>query len=322
MHSEEKPVILALGKLPEVGERFGESCTVLEARRHTLDDLVHEFGPRIRMVATRGGMPVHADLLAALPALELVAGFGVGYDSIDAAAAARRGVVVSNTPGVLDAEVADFTVGLLLATVRKLPQADRYIRTGKWLEAAFPLGASLRDRRIGLVGMGRIGQAIARRLAAFDLPIAYHARHRVDGLPYDYHADLESLAKNVEVLIVIVPGGEGTRHLVNAQVLRTLGPTGILINVARGSVVDEAALVEALQHGTILGAGLDVFADEPRLPEALLQLENVVLTPHIGSGTFCTRSRMSELMLDNIAAWLEGRPALTPVPETPDPRQC
>jgi len=274
----------------------------------------------VRAIATRGGRPVDDALMARLPALEIVANFGVGYDTVDAAAAAARGVVVTHTPGVLDEEVADLTVGLLLAAVRCLPQADRFVRAGEWLKGAFPLTATLRGRTVGLAGMGRIGRAIAHRLEAFGLDIAYHSRRPVLDLPWRHYPDLIAMARAVDTLVVIVPGGPATRHMVNAGVLEALGPEGVLVNVARGSVVDEEALLAALRNGTILAAGLDVFADEPRVPEAFFALDNVVLLPHVGSATVHTRVAMGQLVVDNLFSWFDGNGPLTPVPETPWPR--
>ncbi len=282
--------------------------------------IVAEHGAKIRAIATRGRERTDAKLIEQLPALEIIANFGVGYDSIEVDAAVRRGLVVTNTPDVLNDEVADFTVGLLLATVRRLPQADRFVREGRWLKGQFPLSATLRDRSVGLVGMGRIGALIAKRVAAFDVPVCYHARRPRRDLPYRHYPDLLAMARDVDALVVIVPGGAETRHLIGAAVLEALGPRGILVNVARGSVVDEAALVAALRSRTILAAGLDVFADEPRVPRELLELEDVVLIPHCGSATHHTRARMGRLVLDNLVSWFEGRGPITPVPETPWPR--
>jgi lactate dehydrogenase-like 2-hydroxyacid dehydrogenase len=257
-------------------------------------------------------------LLARLPRLEIVASFGVGYDHIDAAAAAKRGIIVTHTPGVLTEEVADTALGLLLCTVRELPQAERYLRAGKWLEREYPLTkASLRNRSVGLLGMGRIGRAIARRLEAFGVPIAYHARQPRPDLAYRHYPDLIEMARAVDILLVIVPGGPATRNLIDAKVLEALGPEGILINMARGSVVDEPALIEALKQGKIMAAGLDVFAKEPHVPKDLIAMENVVLFPHLGSASKFTREKMDQLMVDNILAWAAGKPPLTPVPETP-----
>lgn len=274
-------------------------------------------GPRIRGLAasTLAGR-LDAGWFDALPALEIVASFGVGYDTIDAAAAAERGILVTNTPGVLDEEVADLTLGLLLATLRRIPQADRYVRDGLWLEGPFPLSPTLRGRRVGIIGLGAIGKAVARRLEGFGVEIAYHGRSRQDGVAHAYHPSAVELAAACDVLIAIVPGGGATRHLIDAAVLAALGPNGVFINVARGSVVDQDALVAALADGTILAAGLDVFADEPHVPDALRAMNNVVLLPHVGSASQRTRAAMGQLVVDNLAAWFDtGRP-LTPVAET------
>lgn len=262
---------------------------------------------------------IGSDWFERLPALEIVANFGVGYDGIDATAAAARGIVVTNTPGVLDEEVADLTVGLLLATLRRMPQADRHVRTGAWAEKSFPLSPTLRGRRIGILGLGAIGKAVARRLEAFGVPIAYHGRSQQPDIRFDYHASPAALAGACDVLIAIVPGGRGTQHLVDAAVLEALGPEGVFINVARGSVVDQNALIAALQGGTILAAGLDVYADEPNVPDSLRALPNTVLLPHIGSASHRTRDAMGKLVVDNLCAWFDRGQALTPVPETPNP---
>jgi lactate dehydrogenase-like 2-hydroxyacid dehydrogenase len=249
--------------------------------------------------------------------VEIISSFGVGYDNVDAVEAAKRGIIVTNTPGVLDDEVADLTIGLLLATLRKIPQADRYLRAGQWLKAPFPLSATLRERKVGIVGLGRIGKAIARRLAGFDVSIAYHRRTQQDDVAYTYHPTIVGLAEACDVLIVITPGGASTHHLINAEVLKALGPNGVLINVARGSVVDEQALIEALRSGTILSAGLDVYEDEPRVPQELIELEHVVLLPHIASGSIHTRNAMGKLVADNLISWFNDKGPLTPVVETP-----
>lgn len=253
-----------------------------------------------------------------LPKLEIVASFGVGYDHIDSATAAKRGIIVTHTPEVLNEEVADTALGLLLSTVRELPQAERHLRSGKWPSGDYRLSrATLRNRVVGLVGMGRIGRAIARRLEAFGVPVVYHTRQPRPEVAYRHYPNLVDMARAVDVIIAIVPGGAATRNLIDAKVLEALGPEGILINVARGSVVDEAALIEALKQGKIMAAGLDVFAKEPHVPEELIAMENVVLLPHVGSGSVFTREKMDQLMVDNILAWAEGKPPLTPIPETP-----
>ena len=271
-------------------------------------------------IATRGKGRVDEALMARLPNLRIVANFGVGYDTVDAAAAARRGVIVSNTPDVLNEEVADLTLGLLLATVRQIPQADRFVRDGNWLKGAYPLGPTLRGRTVGIVGMGRIGKAIARRLEAFAVPVVYHSRRRQPDVDLPYFASLLDMAREVSVLVVIVPGGAATRHLVDAAVLAALGPDGILINVARGTVVDETALLEALKSRALLAAGLDVFEKEPHVPEAFFGLDNVVLLPHVGSSTHHTRTAMGQLVVDNLVSWFAGKGPVTPVAETPWPK--
>jgi lactate dehydrogenase-like 2-hydroxyacid dehydrogenase len=251
-----------------------------------------EWAPRIRAVAMSGG---HAKLDEAFmrqyPKLEIISSFGVGYDNIDAKAAARLGVTVTNTPGV---------------------------REGQWTaKGAFPLSPSLRGRTVGILGLGRIGKAIATRVSAFGLDVVYHSRNAQTDVPYHYYPSLVDMAKASDVLIVVAPGGPGTRHIINAEVLKALGPDGVLINVARGSLVDEEALIEALRNKTILAAGLDVFENEPIVPQELIGLENTVLLPHVGSASVKTRRAMAECVVSNLFAWADGKPPLTPVPETP-----
>jgi len=315
----EKPSILMLAPMmPLIVDGVAERFTL-----HRLweepdpEAALDALAPRIRGIAAGGHAPVTEAVLARLPALEIVASFGVGYDHVDAAAAGRRGVVVTNTPDVLTDEVADLAVGLLVATVRQLPQADRYLRQGRWLERPYPLTATLRGRRVGIVGFGRIGKAIARRLEAFGLEVSYHGRREQEGVANRYFGDLVAMARVVDVLVVVTPGGPETHHLVNAPVLEALGPDGILINVARGTVVDEAALVRALRDRVILSAGLDVFEDEPRVPPELVAMDHVVLLPHVGSASVHTRNAMGQLVVDNLASWFSGKGPLSPVPETP-----
>jgi lactate dehydrogenase-like 2-hydroxyacid dehydrogenase len=252
-----------------------------------------------------------------LPKLEIIANFGVGYDTIDAAEAGRRGIIVTNTPDVLTEEVADLAIGLLLATIRQLPQVDRYLRAGKWLEKPYPLTATLRDRKVGILGLGRIGKAVAKRLEAFGLEIGYHGRSAQKDVPYRFYPSLVEMAKDADVLMCVAPGGTETKGMVNAEVMRALGPDGVLINVGRGSVVDERALIEALRNKEILTAGLDVFEDEPRVPKELIEIEHAVLLPHVGSASVHTRNAMGQLVVDNLSSWFAGRGPLTPVAETP-----
>jgi lactate dehydrogenase-like 2-hydroxyacid dehydrogenase len=261
---------------------------------------------------------IDGDFMNKFPNLKLVASFGVGYDHIDAKWAGANGIVVTNTPEVLNEEVADTTIGLLLSTVREFPQAERYLRAGKWPAGAFRLSkATLRDRTIGVVGMGRIGQAIAKRLDAFGVSVVYHSRKPQQGVSYKYYPKLLDMARESDTLIIIVPGGAGTEKLINKEVLEALGPNGILINMARGSVVDEEALIEVLKNKMILAAGLDVFVKEPHIPPELMALENAVLFPHLGSASEYTRTAMDQLVVDNILSWDGGKGPLTPVPETP-----
>jgi lactate dehydrogenase-like 2-hydroxyacid dehydrogenase len=259
-----------------------------------------------------------AAFMQKLPKLEQISSFGVGYDHIDAKWAGEHGIVVTNTPEVLNEEVADTAIGLLLNTVREFPRAERYLRAGKWMQGHYPLTkATLRNRTVGMVGMGRIGKAIAKRLDAFGVPVVYHSRNAQKGLNYKYYPKLLDMARDVDTLMVIVPGGANTNNMINADVLKALGPQGILINMARGSVVDEPALIEALKNRIIYSAGLDVFAKEPHVPKELLEMDHIVMFPHLGSSTEVTRAAMDQLVVDNILAWAAGKPPLTPVPETP-----
>jgi lactate dehydrogenase-like 2-hydroxyacid dehydrogenase len=283
-----------------------------------LERLAPAVAGKIRGVAVTGLVPCGSAVQARFPELEIISTFGVGYDHVDTRYARDHNVVVTNTPDVLTEEVADVALGLLIATLRDFVRADRHVREGTWATRNFPLSAgSLRDRTVGMVGMGRIGQAIARRLAASRVPVVYHSRRPAAGVSYRHYPDLIEMAKAVDTLIVITPGGASTEKLVNADVLAALGPRGVVVNLARGSVIDEPALIHALKSGVILAAGLDVFAHEPHVPEELRALPNVVLLPHIGSASVVTRNAMDQLVVDNITAWFAGKPPLTPVPETP-----
>ncbi|WP_192250916.1 2-hydroxyacid dehydrogenase [Mesorhizobium silamurunense] len=275
-----------------------------------------EMRQAVRGIASFGG--IDAALIDALPNLEIIANFGVGYDSVDARHAATRGVMVTNTPDVLTEEVADTTIGLLINTVRELYSAEKWLRDGDWVKKGnYRLSRlTLRGRRIGIFGMGRIGLAVAHRLEAFGLPIVYHNRRKVEGLSYEYHATLKGLAEAVDTLICIAPGGAATEKAINAEILSALGPNGVFVNIGRGSTVDEAALAAALENGTIAAAGLDVFADEPNVPKALLDAPNTSLLPHVGSASDHTRRAMADLCVDNLVSWFGERRPLTPVPET------
>ena len=281
--------------------------------------MIADIGPRIRAAAVTGA-PHRMDskMMAKCSKLEIVASFGVGYDNIDVKHAAANGIIVTNTPDVLNEEVADTALGLLLCTVREFPQAERFLRAGKWMQGQYPLAKStLRDRKVGMAGMGRIGKAIARRVEAFGVPVVYHSRKPATDVSYRHYPKLLDMARDVDTIIVITPGGAETKHLINAQVLEALGPNGVVINMARGTVVDDAALIKALQEKRIYSAGLDVFLNEPEVPKEYLALDNIVLFPHLGSSTVYTRRKMEQLVVDNLLAWAAGKPPLTPVPETP-----
>jgi lactate dehydrogenase-like 2-hydroxyacid dehydrogenase len=309
--------VLAVAKLsPFLTEPLKAAYTVHERLHETDPQAFAAFAPRIRAIAASGESKVDAALIAQLPALEIISVMGVGYDGIDVAAAKSRGVVVTHTPGVLNDDVADLALALMLAVSRTIPQADRHVREGRWeASGPMPLARKMSGARLGLVGMGRIGQAIAQRALAFRMEVAYTARSAKSELPYKFFATPQALAAESDFLVVITPGGAGTRKLIDASVFKALGPQGSVINVARGSVIDETALIEALEQGVIGSAGLDVFEDEPRVPARLKALPNVVLTPHIGSATTQTRRAMADLAFANLHAKMSGKALVTPVPE-------
>jgi len=319
----EKPDVLLVGqRKPVLVGGLDPKVTLhyfLEAKDR--DAFIKSVGDKIRAIAVAyTENKIDADFMQRFQKLEQISSFGVGYDHIDAKWAAAHGIVVTNTPEVLNEEVADTALGLLLCTVREFPQAERFVCAGKWPQGQYPLTkATLRNRTVGMVGMGRIGKAIARRLEAFGVPVVYHSRNPQPGVAYKYYPKLVDMARDVDTLMVIVPGGAATANMINAEVLAALGPNGILINLARGSVVDEPALIAALKNRTIYSAGLDVFAKEPQIPKELLEMDHVVLFPHLGSSTEVTRAAMDQLVVDNILAWAAGKPPLTPVPETPYP---
>jgi len=320
----EKPDVLLIGaRKPVIVGGLDPKVTLhylLEAKDQ--DAFIKSVGDKIRAFAVAyTANKVDANFMQRFPKLEQISSFGVGYDHIDAKWAGAHGIIVTNTPEVLNEEVADTALGLLLCTVREFPQAERFLRAGKWLQGQYPLTkATLRNRTVGMVGMGRIGKAIARRLEALGVPVVYHSRNPQKGVSYKYYPKLLDMARDVDTLMVIVPGGPATANMINAEVLKALGPNGILINMARGSVVDEPALIEALKNRTIYSAGLDVFAKEPQVPKELMEMDHIVLFPHLGSSTEVTRAAMDQLVVDNILAWAAGKPPLTPVPETPPKR--
>ncbi len=317
-NSETKAVtILVPGALMDhAAERIGGAFRLARIAKADPALITEELAASVRGIAVSGS--ISAALMDALPKLEIIANFGVGYDGVDAKHAGAHQIMVTNTPDVLTEEVADTAIGLLINTVRELSRAEAYLRQGRWVaEGPYPLTkATLRGRKAGIFGMGRIGLAIARRLEAFGLTVAYHNRRQVEGLDYEYHPTLAGLALSVDTLISVAPGGKATEKIVDAAVFKALGPDGIFINIGRGSTVDETALATALANGTILAAGLDVFSDEPRVPQALLDAPNATLLPHVGSASVHTRNAMADLLVDNLLAWFSSGKPLTAVPET------
>lgn len=285
---------------------------------HRSDDrpaLLGEVGNRVRgYLSFASGGGADGALMDATPNVEIIANWGVGYDRIDADAAKERGIVLTNTPDVLTNCCADLAMALILAVARRVAEGDRHVRAGSWkTQGGLPLGTRVNGSRLGIVGLGRIGKAVAKRAGGFDMAIAYHGRRPQTGADYVFHDSVVSLAAASEFLILTCPGGPATKGLVGAEVLEALGPEGFLINVSRGTVVDETALIAALQAGTIAGAALDVFANEPNVPEALRAMDNVVLQPHQSSGTTATRRAMDDLVVENVRLHFAGKPVKTPV---------
>ena len=315
--NETSPLILLPGNInPHVRARVEaefDSVSISAADPALVSDA---DAARVQGIAAMTG--ISAAFIDRFPNLAIIANFGVGYDAVDAKHAATRGIVVTNTPDVLSDEVADTTLGLILNTLRELPKAEAYLRAGRWVsEGPYPLTKlTLRGRTAGIYGLGRIGMAIAERLAAFGLPIHYHTRNRRTDVDWPWHDTLTGLADAVDLLVVVVPGGAATENAVSSEVLTALGSDGVLISVGRGSTVDEPALIEALTSGTIAAAGMDVYAKEPQVPQALLDMPNVCLLPHVASASVATRKAMADLVVDNLVAWFAGKPALTSVPET------
>lgn len=310
-------ILMPRPMLPIVQEQLDANYTVhrlYEARDP--EKMLAEIGEKIRGVAMAFG-PVNADLLARIPNAEIVSSFGVGYDHINTGDCLAAKVMVTHTPDVLTEEVADTALGLMLMTVREFGQAEQWLRQGNWQDKGpYPLTqATLQGRTLGIFGLGRIGKAIAKRAEAFGMGIHYHGRSKQADVAYPYHASLTDLAAACDTLMVVAPGGAATHHAVNAEVLKALGPDGIVINVGRGTVIDEAALIAALENGTIYGAGLDVFEHEPKVPEELLALPRVTVLPHVGSASQATRNAMGQLVVDNLVSWFDTGKAITPVPE-------
>ena len=311
-----KPDVLAVAKLHPFYQKALESVFTVHDRTHVTDPAAFAaLAPHIMGVAGTGEASVPRSLLSQLPHAKVVSVFGVGYDGVDVPAAIEHGIPVTHTPDVLTDDVADLAMGLVLSVGRTIPQADKFVRAGQWPNGPIALARKVSGARMGIVGMGRIGKAIAKRASGFGMSIAYTARTEKLDSGYRFFASAAALAAQVDFLVVITPGGAGTHHLINAEVLKALGARGFLINVARGSVVDEQALIEALQNGTIAGAGLDVFANEPQVPEALWSMGNVVLTPHMASATTETRQAMADLAFANMQAGISGQALRTPVPE-------
>lgn len=314
-----KPAVLVYDTIhARVLERLGQRFDLVYMKRGEAPKISPEDAARVRAVATFGSFG--ADWIDLLPNLEVIANFGVGYDGVDCVAAARRGIIVTNTPDVLNDEVADSAIGLLLTTIHEFSRCEQFLRSGAWLNGPCPLTPmSLKGRRVGIFGLGRIGIEIARRLEPFKVEIGYSTRRQRDDVNYTYYPSLLEMAAAVDTLICIVPGTAETHKVINAEVFKALGKNGVFINVGRGSSVDEDALITALRDRTIAAAGLDVFYDEPRVPQGLLDLDNAVLLPHVASATVPTRNAMGDLVVDNIIRWLDEGKVLTPVPETPAP---
>jgi len=312
-----KLTVLSLARLgpPEIQTRLdAEFDCRLVGRDGDLDALIEAIGSEVTALATTGGRGASAELIARLPKLQTIACYGVGVDAIDVEAARRYGVAVTNTPDVLTDDVADMAVLLFGMQLRQLVRGDAWVRSGDWeRHGSMALGRTLRGRTVGVLGFGRIGQAVARRLAVSGAQVLYHKRTPLDDAAWPYAASPRELAERSDDLILCCSGGPATHHLVDAEVLAALGPGGVLVNIARGSVVDETALIAALEQSTIAGAALDVFADEPRVPAALTQRDDVVLSPHAASATQETRMAMGDLVLQNLHAHAAGRPLLTPV---------
>lgn len=320
MSMARRPTLLLNGKPPQAALEARLAESYLLHRLHEQADasaFLAAHGAEIDGIVAPAPVGASASLIEALPNLRVIAGFGVGYDRVDEAAAVRRGVKVSNTPDVLNECVADLAFALMLDVARGVASADRFVRRGDWHKGRFPLATRVAGKRLGVLGMGRIGRAVARRAEGFGMTVAYCNRQHLGDVAHAWHRSPVELARWCDFLVVTAAGGESTRHLVDREVLAALGPRGMLVNVARGSVVDEAALIEALQDGLVAGAGLDVFENEPQVPAALRVMDNVVLTPHIASGTEETRAAMADLVVENLATFFASGRLVTPVPWSP-----
>ncbi|MEI2414909.1 2-hydroxyacid dehydrogenase [Orrella sp. JC864] len=314
-----KPRVLQVGPLagsPTAQDRLNAEYTPLELwKEQDKAAFLAREGKGVRAVVTTATAGCSAEIINALPDLQAICSWGVGYETIDVEAARARNVLVSNTPDVLTDCVADLAWGLMLATARRIAQGDRYVRANQWgqVHGIFPLGTRVSGKKLGIVGLGRIGEAIARRGLGFDMQVRYHNRRQRQDVDYGYEASLVSLARWADYLVVATVGGPATRHLVSREVIEALGPEGMIVNIARGPVIDETALVQALSDGKLGGAGLDVFEFEPKVPDALKQMDNVVLLPHIGSATYETREEMANVVFDNLRSFFETGKVVTPV---------
>ena len=307
--------LLVMGNLilPAEMEELGQYFDLIKLWKEMDPEAVlQERRNDIVAIASFHYVPVSRNLIESLPNLEIIAQFAVGTDNVDLEAAAARGIPVTNTPDVLTEDTADTGMALLLAVARRVAEGDIYVRVGKWFNGPMPLGVCLKGKTVGIVGLGRIGQAVAKRCSGFEMNIIYHGPREKPDQPYKYVGDIHEIARESDFLMLTCPGGPATQHLIDANVLDALGPSGFLINIARGSVVDEPALIEALRSRRIAGAGLDVFAKEPSVPEAFISMDNVVLLPHIGSATVETRTIMGQLVVKNLLAHFDGAPLLTP----------
>lgn len=309
-----KLLVLPLNVPPEFVSLMGRFEMINLANDRDPDKTIRDHALDIvGILSNAGGIAVTKRMLEALPNVEIIAQFGVGTDNIDLQTAKSRSVVVTNTPDVLTNDTADIALSLILALSRRVVEADMFVRVGRWRQGAFPLGVTLTGKRVGIVGMGRIGQAIAKRCEAFDMKISYYGPRQKGDISYFYYSDLAQMAENVDYLVLACPATPETKDLVGAKILKALGPKGFVVNIARGSVLDEEALQIALRNRDIAGAGLDVYQNEPSVPESLISMDNVVLLPHIGSATQETRAVMGRLVVDNVLAHFDGKPLLTPV---------
>lgn len=310
-----KKTLLAVGAMqPEQMEELERHFDVIHLRKESdPESAIREHSHDIVAIQAWYTFPITRRLIEALPNLEIIAIYGVGMEFVDLQAARERGIVVTYTPDVLSPETADTAMALLLAVARRICEADMYVRVGKWLNGPMSFGTSVNGKTVGILGLGRIGKAIAKRCEGFEMKVVYHGRHEQKNVPYRYYGNLAEMAAACDFLVVACPGGAQTENLVDYRILEALGPAGFVINIARGSVIREDDLVRALEERLIAGAGLDVFAHEPYVPEPLIRMDNVVLLPHIGSATIETRMKMGQLLIDNLLAHFNGDPVPTPV---------